>query len=254
MTKLSSAWQLMTRSLGAYKANWRTLAGIVTVMAGPIAILQMTGSITAGDALDTYTMVGSIFMNVALVYAIGLLLNGKKIPSVRRLYYDGSAAVARFVVAGTLLVFMATPALGAVYILAAGTNPPQGTVIQFSDMALYVGLAIILLIPSVWLLTRYGLALYPIVQDGADPKPALSLVRNLSQGRFWPVLGRLSFVALLLAVVSVVAYLPSAALGLAGTNLQILDGIYTFLFTLLTLPLINLYMSNLYRELKQTAK
>ncbi len=148
---------------------------------------------------------------------------------------------------------MLLPAAAGAAVYLVGSSPTVGVIATPPELIAINGMALLLALPSIWLMTRFGLSTYGVIQDGQTPLTALKLARRLTLGRFWKVLGRLAFLVIILFVLGAVAYVPTMLLGLVYKNNQVLDALYQTILSLLALPLINLYLFKLYRELKNSA-
>jgi hypothetical protein len=106
-------------------------------------------------------------------------------------------------------------------------------------------------LPSFFLLVRYGLAPFAVVQDGLRPVEALRLSRRYTTGRFWRVAARFGVLALYLLVVSLPISLVAFLLSLIHLS-NISAVFFELATTLFVLPIANIYIFRLYRNLADT--
>lgn len=250
--RLSSPWQLFRAAVRDFRADfWRYLR-LIAIVAVPINII---GLIPAGDGtgaadpLAAFTPFAAIIMNVALIWAIVRRAETGTFPTLAQAYYDGSATLVRYLLVSAVVVIMLLPAafaatfygIGILGGAAAGATVPEEVLIGL--------VCLLLALPSFYLLVRHGLAPFATVREGYRPIAALRLSRSLTAGRFWPTAGRLVMMAVFIGVISLPITAVTVALLLVGYN-GLAAVIFEIITTLIALPLTNLYLFHLYRELE----
>ncbi len=251
--RLPSAWVIFRVAFSEYIANWKPYILILAVVAVPSDLLLLSSTISNDATVNTYISFAAIIMNVALVWSMVHREKQGKTLTLAQAYYDSSLALVRYILTSVLLVIMMVPAaLGAsLYIVGV-----LGSVNSTSSAAeqLLVGLVSVLIAsPSFYLLVRYTLAPLGAIRDGLRPVAALSRSRRLSLGRFWPVAGRICLMIVFLVMVSIPAIV--VAVFLAAVKFNSAAAIFfEIASTLVALPLANLYMLGLYRELERLGR
>ncbi|MEO7617214.1 MAG: hypothetical protein ABIS59_00055 [Candidatus Saccharibacteria bacterium] len=244
-TKLISGWGLWRQTIMAYRAHWRLYSIIVLVITVHAAIVKV---LAPGDATITaYSSLAALIMNVALIYAIiGFNLTPDFKPSLRSLFYDSSVVLIRYVIVGFCLAIMLIPAafgLGLVGLTSNTTTvPPLGEILLFAVIGLIIA------IPSIYLLTRNGLALITVFEDDNWPMQALRKSRTLTKGHFWAVLGR----NIIMALGLLIAIIPFSAIFiglLVITQNTIFSAMYQIADTAILLPLLYTYLFKLSQAL-----
>jgi hypothetical protein len=115
---------------------------------------------------------------------------------------------------------------------------------------LLIGFICLLLgLVSFYLVVRFGFAPYATVREGYRPIAALRLSRTLTYGRFWATAGRMVMMAIFIGLISLPATAITIFLLLAGYE-GLAAVVFEILTTLISLPLTNLYLFHLYRELE----
>ena len=246
--KLISAWKLWRAAWSDFRADWKYYAKILAVVAIPINLLGLSSSLSTDPSVNAYTSVAAIIMNVALIWAIVYAEKNKFVPGIAVSYYDGSVAIVRFLLATVVLVVWLIPAaFGAAIYLASLNVVSAGATL--SEQLLIGSVCILIALPSVWLLTRFGLAPLVTVESGMRPIAALRYARNLTLGRFWRTLSHYALLALYLIGLAVPIAIVTAVLSFLK-----LGAVPTVFFqlatTFTTLPLANLYLLRLLRTLE----
>lgn len=253
--KLLSPWRLVRDALREYRANLRRYLKIVAVVAVPINILGLlpSGDATgAADPFSAFTPFVAIIMNVALIWAIIRRADTGTVPTVAQAYYDGSAALVRYLLVSCAIVIMLLPAafgatffgIGVLGAAAAGSTLVEELLIGF--------VCLLLAAVSGYLVVRHAFASFAAIREGYRPVAALRLSRSLTKDRFWPIAGRMAAMVVFVALVSI----PSTAItvGLSYIGLDPVAGVFfEIVTTLISLPLANLYLFGLYRELERTS-
>lgn len=252
LPKLPSAWGFIRQSLSDFRAHWTTYVFIVAIVAIPANLLGLIGTLSEDTSFNAYSTMAALFMNVALLTAMVHFANGAKRIRFSDAYYDGSASVLRFILVSTALSVMTLPLMIGVLVYLIGSYPTAGTTPSLAEHAILGGVALLLAVPSFWLLTRFLLALPATVADGQRPMAALRRARHLTLRRFWPMLGRLLALIIITAAVSLLLYTPFVGLGLLLPNqATFFFAVYQVILALLVLPFINLYLLKLYRTLAE---
>jgi hypothetical protein len=249
--KIPSAFRIFVDTLKDYRTNWKAYVKIMAVVAIPAGILSVLSLGPAEPTAQQYVSFASIAMNIAFLWAASQAVKTGVVPKVRSAYYDGSTAIIRFLIISFLIVIMLIPAaLGAAFNLMIAQYADYFGV-PLSERIILGVLAAILALPSLFLIVRFGLALFVAVHESLAPIASLRRARVVTLGRFWTVAGRI--VALLLWML--ITGLPSFAIliGLSALG-QVLIGaaLFQIIATLTVLPIANLYMLKLYLILEDS--
>ncbi|HUC87177.1 MAG TPA: hypothetical protein VMR75_02530 [Candidatus Saccharimonadales bacterium] len=244
----SSPWKLFKQSLRDYRTNWRLILKLMLIITAPVAILSNLGLDTTGDStFSAYLAFAQLCMNVALIYAIIELLNGRSV-SVRQAYYKGSAMLVRLALVTLLLFFMAVFLLISGVILAYGIIAP-GTQLTAVEQALLAVLAIAIAIPSVVLLIRGVFAIYVLFETEQGPVQAVRTSRQLTKGRVLVTLGRLLALVGFLLLLIILPILILVPLQIA-TQWIVFTMLLQAATSLIVLPITNFYLYRYYQGLK----
>ena len=236
------------------KQFWQRKGLYLWIVAIVVVPFQAIGAVVHDDALTSATlnafstMAIAIFMNLALIYAIMAVRAGQPVKA-KLAYYEASAGAVRFIVVCLLLSFMLIPAALGGFVYLVGSYAPFGLSGSIGELLLIGLVALMVTLPSAWLLVRFSLSVVAVAIDGSLPLVALRRSRELTLGRFWRVSGRLIVMLLSLLLIVVIAYIPSALLGFVVKDGIVLNAIYLAFFNLLAIPFINLYQINLYQDL-----
>ncbi|GAC1601404.1 MAG: hypothetical protein NVS3B29_03060 [Candidatus Saccharimonadales bacterium] len=248
--KSISPYRLAKGAVKDLRAGWKGYLWILAIITVPYSLIGLSASLSSSGAVGAYGYVAVLIMNAAMLYAAVRQEQDGAVPRPGSAYYDGSAIMVRLLVICALLVVMLIPLIiGLVlYVVGATALDTVGSPVEILLIAL---VALIISIPSIVLLVRFGLAPVVSVVTGLRPLAALRRSRQLTLGRFWPVFSR--YAALLLFMI--VTALPIAALTALLAFLKF--GVFAaFLFGLITtflaVPLFNLYLLHLYRALEAT--
>ncbi len=247
MSKLTSGRSLFAATLRGYRAHWKAYVALLSIIAVPSALLNLIG---ASDSLSSALVAfAAIIMNTALIWSIARNEKTGKFPSIKQAYYDGSEALVRFLSVSLLLVIMLIPAALATILLDLSFSAGD-QLGQFSPEAVILGIAAGLIAsPSIYLMVRYALAYIGVVRDGLHPVAALRRARQHTLGRFWTVFGRFIVLGLFLFLISIPGSLLAA--GFAMLKLPTLGVVvFQLIAALSVLPIANLYLFGLYRELQ----
>jgi hypothetical protein len=99
---------------------------------------------------------------------------------------------------------------------------------------------------------RHAFAPYAVVREGLRPLAALRYSRALTAGRFWPLAQRFVLMVIFLILASLPASLVTLGFAFLGLDTAAVV-FFEIASTLLVLPIANIYLINLYRELQDTA-
>jgi hypothetical protein len=205
----------------------------------------------AGDAtVSAFASFAAIVMNVSIIWAILRRQETGQVPRLAAAYYDSSVALVRFLLVTLALVVMLFPAGLGASLYSAALSAAGSTGVSIVELLLVGLVAFILSTPSIYLMTRYGLAPLLTIRDGLRPVAALRLSRRLTLGRFWRVLGRYFMLGIFVVLLSI----PATILTVIFSLLK-LTTVATFVFeavtTILVLPVTNLYLVHLVQSLQE---
>ena len=247
LPKLITSRRLAVESWRAYRTDWKAYLKILAVVAVPINLLTL---IITDPMANSYTSFAAIIMNLAVIWAIVQRHQTGRVPKIAQAYYEGTASFVRYTLTTLALVIMLLPAAFAAALYVTGLAAEAAIGISGPEMALLGLVALIIASPSFFLLIRYGFSPIAVVHDDLRPMSALRRARFYTLGRFWPVAGRLVMLGLFLIAVSVPASLIT--LGLSQFKLGPVPGLFfSIVGTLTALPLANLYIIRLYRDLQK---
>lgn len=239
--KLISGWSLWRQTLVAYHNHWQWYSIIVLVITIPTAII--VGIAPTDSTVAAYGSLAALMMNVALIYAINHFdKSPDSKPKLRGLFYESSEVFVRYIVVGLVLAIMLIPAAWGLGIVGLGGNtttpPPLGELVLFAIIGFIVA------IPSIYLLTRNGLAIILVFQDKLWPAQALRRSRELTKGWFWPLIGRY----LILSLGLLIAIIPFSLIFiglLVSTQNQVFATLFQISNATIILPLLYLYLFKL---------
>lgn len=250
--KFASSWALMKQVWSDLRADWRPYLWILVVVTIPVDLASVIPSMAGDASVSAFASFAAIVMNVALIWAILRRQETGRVPGLASAYYDSSIALLRFLLITVVLVVILLPAgLGASLFSAAIVTSPDVSTTSVTELLLVGLAAMVLSIPTIWLLTRFALAPLLAIRDGLRPVAALRYSRRLTLGRFWRVLGRFLMLGLYIALLSIPATLVTVIFEFLK-----LSALATFLFevitTLIALPVTNLYLVHLAESLDET--
>lgn len=249
LPKPLGAWKLIRAAIDEYKNDWKPYIAILAIVAVPTNVLALSNSITSDATVGSYISFAALIMNVALTWAIVERARTGVVPRPSAAYYDGGIAIVRFLLVTAALVLMLVPAaLGVViYLASIAAGDIAGT--SLGEQLLIALVCLVMVMPSLWLLVRFGLAPVIAVTTGLRPIAALRYARRLTLGRFWRMTGRYTVLVLFLVALSIPIALVTALL--AFLKLGPLAMLFFQLATTFTaLPLANIYIFRLYRDLE----
>ncbi|HEX7259785.1 MAG TPA: hypothetical protein VF272_02525 [Candidatus Saccharimonadia bacterium] len=246
-----SPWRLFKQALRDYRQHWTLLVGVVLVVSLPVALLTTfkiveTSSDTTAAA---YVSFAQLIMNTAIIYAIIKVIKGEELPNVRTIYYQSSQAFLRLFLASVVLVLTLLFFLLGLFIVAAGVIAPNAQ-LGSAELGLLVGLAIIIALPSLWLLPKSMWALYLVFESEIGPLEAVRASWRLTAGRTWKTLGYLAALTLFLLglmAVPLIGFLFLQNL----TQWPIWEPLLQLTATLLVVPISNLYLYRYLRNMRR---
>jgi hypothetical protein len=240
-------WRLIKGSLSDYRADWLTYVKVTAVVAVPFNLLTLAGfSSVDVQALGSYGTFASIIMNVALLWTVLELQAGRR-PNLPRAYYTGTGNLVSYILTSALLVVMLVPlAFGLILYSAASA---QDTGATLPELLLVGGVAVVLALPSIYAMVRFGLGLMLVMTDDLRPMAALRAARLLTLGHFWPLTGRLVLMGLFLILLTIPVAL--VAVGLSFIRLDNwAAAVFQIVATLTILPIAYLYLLRIVRSLQ----
>jgi hypothetical protein len=245
--KLEGPIRLIRASLGDFVSNWRAYAVILAVVAVPFNILALLQfSSTDIQMLSSYSALATVVMNVALIWAIIESEKGGE-PTLARAYYTGVGQIVSYILTTALLVLMLVPLALGLTLFTSVTAPDVGTTTP--EILLVGGLALVIALPSLYLVVRFGFALLLVMTDNLRPFAALRRAWQLTRRNFWRVTGRLLLLIIFLLVLSI----PAAAITVGVSLLKqenLAIALFQIMSTLTILPIAYLYALRLLRGLQ----
>jgi hypothetical protein len=251
LPRIISGWGILMNALSDYRAHWKGYMVLLAIVAVPTSLLALLSLGTADAIAQSYVQFASIVMNVAFLYAICRTDVTGKVPKPSEAYYQGTAALVRFLLVVFSLVIMIIPLSFGAALYVIGMQAASYYNVSGFEQVLVVAAALILASPSLYLLVRYSTAPIAVVRDGLRPLAALRRARVLTLGRFWPVAGRMVLLFPFLLVVSI----PSLLVFLAFSSLplgNIAAVVFQIVATLTVLPIGGLYFKRLYVILEES--
>jgi len=220
----------------AFKGNYGTLASGLGVF---VVLLGSSGNATSGTA-GAYQMILAVIGSLAIIWALRQSLAGNT-PRVRDAFYKGMYPLVPFILVLIVIGLQLLPLLigTSVYSLVI-TN---GIAYFFIEKLIWAGLAILLSVLSLYMISSSLFALYVVTLPDMTPVKALRSARDLVRYRRWAVLRKLLFLPVLLLVIAAVIMLPIIVW------LTPLAKWIFFVLTMFSLLAIHAYLYNLYREL-----
>jgi hypothetical protein len=245
-----SARQLARQAVTELRAGWKRYISIIAIVIVPIDLIGLSNSAAGGDAtVGVYSLIISLTMNVALIWAIVQRDRTGVIPRMSTAYYEGSVAVVRFFLVSSALVIMLAPAaLGAATYIAAQTAGVNSSAPAAEQLLIGIPCLMLALI-SAHLLIRFGLSLVAVIDSDLRPLAALRYARVLTLGRYWRVVGR--YLGLFVLIIAIAVPIAIVTMFLAFLRLVPVATLFFQLVTTFTvLPVTNLYLLRLYRGME----
>jgi hypothetical protein len=234
----------------AFMTDWRLYVSIVLVVSLPVDLASLSTSFSGNAQFGDYSQFASLFMNLALLWAIIQRRDGQRV-TLGSAYYAGTASILRYMLVGIMVAVLLAPAALGAYLYSLSLQSVFALA-PWSVEQLLVGLGcLIISIPSLFFVVRWSLAIIAVVHDDLRPIAAIRRSWRITRRRYWVVAGRLVILLLALVVISIPPTLLAAALALlhAGTV-----GVFVFqlMAVVLALPIANHYLVSLYRDLIST--
>lgn len=249
--KPKSSWLMAKAAFRQWRANWAKYGLIAVAVSVPLNLLEINSAVNSEPHVSALALVALSMMNIALIWAIGRHAETGKVPTVAQAYYDGSVALVRSAFVGLMLVLTLIPVAiaAAVYVIVA-LSVEYGFSTAIEEVV--IGL-ICLLVASIsgWLIVRFGLAMIAVVVDGLRPIAAMRYARLLTLGRFWRTAARFAGLILFLFVLSIPLSAVAALLAVLKLNM-VATIFYGIASSIVILPMTNLYLYDLYRNLEAT--
>src|SRR5262249_335676 len=108
--KLQSGWSQLRAAIRDWLANWKLYSLILLVVSVPIDLFAMSPTFSADQQFGTITQFVTLFMNLALMWAIIRRTRGQRV-TLGQAYYEGTASILRYIIVGVaeaaVLVFVA---------------------------------------------------------------------------------------------------------------------------------------------------
>jgi membrane-anchored glycerophosphoryl diester phosphodiesterase (GDPDase) len=248
-----TARKITRATLTEFKDHWKAYVLILAVVTIPSDLITLIFQLSTDQVASTYLSFAAIIMNASLIWAIVRHDKDGRMPSVISSYYDGSVALVRYIVVTIAIVVLLIPAAlgGALY--ATGLEAVTAAGSPGTEVWLIAFVALLIASPSFVLLVRFGLASYGVIADGLGPIEALRRTRRYTLGRFWRVTGRFVILGLLLTVISIPITIVTIILGALHLG-SISTTFFEIATTLVALPVANIYLYRLYRNLQDTYK
>lgn len=230
-----------------YSRHWSVLVKIASVITFPSIVLSAVGDVSSG-IVGAYMYLAALFLNVAIIWTVAELDKGEFV-TLPRAYYRGTSGVLVFLLTSLVITLQAIPLAFGLWVL---TSVALASATLAEQILLgVVGVAV--LVPTIYWLPRYCLAVFPAVLDQTTPITALRSSRQIVAGRWPQALARLGviFVTALLIVVA-----PAALMALAANQTQgeiwlaMMPMVVQVIVNLVALPFAVISLYQLYRELK----
>lgn len=254
LNKLPGSWSLFTMALSSYKSNWKKYVGIIAIVDIPAAIYSILMGMGGDGGVNVVITILTVIMNSTLVWMIVQLESGtnEDRPKIGASYYAASSILVSFSLILLAIVVMLIPAMFGVMLFGTTLMQSNALGIGWQEQAISGFVALVLSAPSMYLMVRYIFAFVISAQDNFRPMRSLKASRFVTLGYFWPVLGRLVLLVLLLAVCSVPVSLVTflvAQLHLVALTLNV----FKLLASFVALPIFFLYIYKLYQNLEARA-
>lgn len=246
--KVIPARKLFAAALRQFWKHKKTLLGTLATVSIPLAALAALG-LSSDATFSAYSSFLTLIMNLAVIWLITEFNAGRR-PTFSQAYYRGTGALVRMMLLAVAFFFIAVPFLiGALFYLQGVT----GSIVAASGPEkLLLGMVwLVLSLPSAWLAARFFLSMFALVEQDTAPLAALAYTNSITKGHTLKILARLLVLAI---VVLVTIAAPAVVLSLAKLNAKVLTffmAMLQLLSVLILLPLINLYLFNLYKALER---
>lgn len=225
------------------KALDQTVSGGVGTLSTGVAVftfLMSSSTATVNSAASAYQSILALVFSVILIWALRQTYAGNVV-RIRDSFYSGVYPLITFIlVLFVVMVQMIPMALGAgIYTVVIG----GGIAITGLEQLLFGLLAILLALVSLYLILSSVFALYIVTLPEMTPMKSLRSARELVRGRRLVVFGKILFMVVAVALISVVIVAPLAIF------LTPIVTIVFFLLGIIGLAVVHSYMYGLYREL-----
>jgi hypothetical protein len=237
---LTPGRQLLGGSLKDYFKKWRQWLMVTGIVVVPSALITIWAADTVTAA---YMSLAAIIMNQALLYSV---MNAGGGPvKLREAYYQGTARLVPFIMVVFVLALAFIPFITGVVFFFAGTA--DTTVAISAGEQVLLGLVFLILsLPTLFLSTRWILAIFTVQDKDVKPIQALKLSNRAVKGRSWSVLWRLVIISAL--AIGVMAVLR-IAFSMVTVNEVLVDALLQLVTSIVVLPITYLYLYRLNRSL-----
>lgn len=244
--KLTSGWGITRATLKSWRKHFKLLFFVTAAVAVPANLIQLLVP-SSDSSLSAYISLAAIVMNLALVWTIIQLEEGRKL-KLRQAYYEGTASFVRFLLMSVLLVLELIPVGIGLLLYSVGVVGAAPGTTSFEKGFISV-LVLVIFAPSVFLINRSLLAMMVVPSGNLGPMAAIKASWRRVKGRSFQVLRRFLSLILGVFVITIIPALAMVFLYERTTNRGFLALLQVFT-SVIVLPFINLYLYKLYRELE----
>jgi hypothetical protein len=245
--KLEGGWHIWRRCVRDYKASWKLFLAIVLIVALPIRLLGLNSALSTDGGFNAYATVASLVMNLAVLSAAYAYVTAKPF-SLRQAYYEGTRSFVAYIIASSLLALCLLPAIIGFLFFSAGSSSVGG----LGEIIIVGVVAVVLVLPSLWLLVRFILGTVLVATEPLRPVEALKAARQLTLTRFWTVTARLLVLFFWVLLIVLIIAAITTILGLVFSSAGLLSAIFELTTSILVLPLGSLYVVRLVMALRGT--
>lgn len=222
------------------------IIGGLSIIAVPLSLLGLIPGLDQDAVYGAISTVARIIMITGLIWMIAQIKNNKSW-AIGDVYYWGISSIIRLFLVVLSFFAMLTPFLVGSVFYAKGL---EATVTPSSPEKLLLGVIwAVVGLPSIWLLTRFLLAMYVVIDQDTTPVKALRRANQLVRGQTIRVLGRIVALFVYSVLVLTVFALVAKILGSSPSAVVIFDALLQLMSALVILPIANLYLFNLYQSL-----
>ncbi len=239
-TKRLPIFKSLTEGFGLYKQNFLSLCKITLVVAIPVGLLQLVQTdVFNGDG----TVVASIAWGFAILAMLLVLFDPKQSKEkLSKIYTQASGRFLQYVVVSLFFIVFALPAIGSaiIFLILIPVYDWPGIFL--------IPAGLLCVLASVYLYSRYVLALPAIVDKPISSFSAIALAGQMSKKNKWRM--ALTLLALMLLVVIVlvlVTILLSLSQALAENKL--LGILINIVLSALLIPYIMSVLVTAYKKL-----
>ncbi len=277
--KLPSSWQLLRRTFGTLKRNWKVFLGIVVINAlltmvlvqgfsavnlsdagrttslsdllhGNFGQLASSASLfvyllgSSGDSISAAAGVYQVFIglvvSLAIIWSLRQIYAGNKI-RIRDGFYKGMQPLVPFIMVLLVIGLQLVPlAAGAMLYTTVTNHSIAATAVE---QLLWASLFFVLSVISLYMLCSSLFALYIVSLPDVTPMAALRAARQLVLHRRWEVLRKVIFLPIVLVLIAGAIIMP---LILIATPIA---AAVFFILSVMLLPVVHSYLYALYRSL-----